>query len=180
MILSWRHMMYMSPNLCQPTPNMAGKHWTSQTSMTLNITWGRWLFTFMNNLHDICNQQTKTPWWRQQMETFFALLAICAGNSAQRPVTRSFDILFDLRLNQRLSKQSWGWWFETLPRPLWRHCNDKMRTSELAELNTGIGDPSGNDEKVRRQVKNNKMSNVTVFQLSIVPFGPVVAHSVLI
>ena len=40
------------------------------------------------------------PLWRHQMETFFALLAICAGNtpasgefSAQRPVTRSFDAL---------------------------------------------------------------------------------------
>ena len=22
-----------------------------------------------------------------------------------------------------LSKQSWGWWFETPSRPLWRHCN---------------------------------------------------------
>ena len=62
---------------------------------------------------------------------FSALLAICAGNSpvpgefpAQRPVTRSFDVFFDLRLNKRLSKQSWGWWFETLSRPLWRHCND--------------------------------------------------------
>ena len=50
------------------------------------------------------------------METFSALLAICAGNSpvvgefpAQRPVTRSFDVLFDMRLNKRLSKQSWGW-----------------------------------------------------------------------
>ena len=48
-----------------------------------------------------------TPtWWRHQMETFSALLAICAGNSsvtgefpAQRPVTRSFDVFFDLRLN---------------------------------------------------------------------------------
>ena len=40
---------------------------------------------------------------------------------SQRPVTQSFDILFDLRLNKRLSKQSWGWWFETLSRPLWRH-----------------------------------------------------------
>ena len=70
------------------------------------------------------------PWWRHQMETFSALLAICAGNSpvsefpAQRPVTRSFDVLFDLRLNKRLSKQSWGLWFETLSRPLWRHCNE--------------------------------------------------------
>ena len=35
----------------------------------------------------------------------------------QRPVTRSFDVFFDLRLNKRLSKQPWGWW-------LWRHCND--------------------------------------------------------
>ena len=49
-------------------------------------------------------------WWRHQMETFSALLAICAGNSpvtgefpAQRPVTRSFDVFFDLRLNKRLN-----------------------------------------------------------------------------
>ena len=69
-------------------------------------------------------------WWRHQMERFSALLAICVGNSpvpgefpAQRPVTRCFDVLFDLRLNKRLSKHSWGWWFETLSRPLWRHCN---------------------------------------------------------
>ena len=64
------------------------------------------------------------------METFSALLAICAGNSpvpgeflAQRPVTRNFDVFFDLRLNKRLGKQSWGWWFETPSRPLWRHRN---------------------------------------------------------
>ena len=72
-------------------------------------------------------------WWRHQMETFSALLAICAGNSpvpgefpAQRPVTRSFDVFFDLRLNKRLNKQSSGWWFETICRPLWRHCNGNI------------------------------------------------------
>ena len=32
---------------------------------------------------------------------------------AQRPVTWSFDVFFDLRPNKRLSKQPWGWWFET-------------------------------------------------------------------
>ena len=31
------------------------------------------------------------------------------------------DVFFDLRLNKRLSKQWWGWWFETPLRPLWRH-----------------------------------------------------------
>ena len=41
----------------------------------------------------------------------------------QRPVTRSFDVFFDLRLNKRLRKQSWGWWLEMLSRPLWRHHN---------------------------------------------------------
>ena len=49
---------------------------------------------------------------------------LCGEFPAQRPATRSFDVLFDLRLNKRLSKQSLGWWFETLPRPLWRHRNE--------------------------------------------------------
>ena len=40
-----------------------------------------------------------------------------------RPVTRSFGVFFDLHLNERLSKQSWGWWFETISRPLWHHSN---------------------------------------------------------
>ena len=33
-------------------------------------------------------------------------------------------LVFDLRMNKRLSKQSWGWWFETPSRSLWRHCNE--------------------------------------------------------
>ena len=41
----------------------------------------------------------------------------------QRPMTRSFDVFFDLRLNKRLSKQPWGWWFETPSWSLWRHRN---------------------------------------------------------
>ena len=41
---------------------------------------------------------------------------------AQRPVTWSFDVFFDLSLNKWLSKQSWGWWFETQSHPLC-HCN---------------------------------------------------------
>ena len=41
----------------------------------------------------------------------------------QRPVTRKFDVFFDLCLNKRLSKQPWGWWFETLSWSLWRQRN---------------------------------------------------------
>ena len=61
---------------------------------------------------------------------FSTLLALCAGNSsvtgeflAQRPMTRSFDVFFDLPLNKRLSKRWWGWSFETPSRSLWRHRN---------------------------------------------------------
>ena len=42
---------------------------------------------------------------------------------AQRPVTRSFDVFFDLRPNKRLSKQPRGWWFDTSSWSLWRQCN---------------------------------------------------------
>ena len=42
---------------------------------------------------------------------------------AQRSVTRSFDVFFDLHLNKRLSKHSWGWWFEMPSRPLSRYSN---------------------------------------------------------
>ena len=72
-------------------------------------------------------------WWHHQMETFFALLALCVGNSpvtgefpTQRPVTRSFGVFFDMSLNKRLSKQSRRRWFKTSSRSLWRHCNDKV------------------------------------------------------
>ena len=65
-------------------------------------------------------------------KTFYALLAICAGNSpvigefpSQRAVTRNFDLFFDLSINEGLSKQTQGWWFVTPSRPLWRQSNEK-------------------------------------------------------
>ena len=72
----------------------------------------------------------ESTWWRHQMETFSALLALCAEKSpvarqfpSQRPRTRSFGVFFHLCLNKRLSKESCGWWFETQSHSLWRHCN---------------------------------------------------------
>ena len=51
---------------------------------------------------------------------------ITSGFPSQRPMTRSFDVFFDLRLNKRLSKQSRRWWFETTSHSLWRHGNGMM------------------------------------------------------
>ena len=92
-------------------------------------------------------------WWRHQMETFSALLTICAENSpvtgefsAHRSMTRSFDVFFDLRLNKRLSKQWWGWWFETPLCPLWRHCNKTQTTLHAAVGNTWISPITPNNQ----------------------------------
>ena len=70
------------------------------------------------------------------METFFALLALCAGNlpvtgefPTQMPVTRSFDAFFDMHPNKRFSKQSGRQWFETPSRSIWRHCNVRNQES---------------------------------------------------
>ena len=95
----------------------------------------------------IWKQVGSCPWWRHQMEPFSALLVLCSGNSpvpgdfpAQRPVTRSFDVFFDLRLDKRWSKQSWGRIFETPSRSLLRHCNitcqDRYNESEQSIKNT--------------------------------------------
>ena len=78
---------------------------------------------------------SRRSWRRHQMETFSALLAICEGNSpvigefpAQRPVTRIFDVFF------YLSKQSWGLWFETSSRSLWRHRNENSNPPSAAYM----------------------------------------------
>ena len=89
------------------------------------------------------------------MEIFSALLALCVGNSpvtgelhvpSQRPVTWSFDVFYDLRSNKRLSKQSWGWWFETPSHPSRRHCND------MVKKNTSL---TPGDEYVRARTLDN-------------------------
>ena len=76
----------------------------------------------------VCAQPT---WWRHQMKTFSALLALCARSSRvtgefswQRPVTRSFDVFFDLSLNKWLSKRLRRQWFEMPSHSLWCHCNE--------------------------------------------------------
>ena len=55
---------------------------------------------------------------------------------SQRPVTRSFDVFFDLRLNKWLSNPSRRWWLETPSRSLWRHCNEELVWSSSNQIMT--------------------------------------------
>ena len=103
--------------------------------LTLNFHSCLWKLYLKNqNCNGLMADETPSSWWRHQMETYSALLAICAENSpvtgeftAQWPVVPSLNVFFDLRLNELFSKQSWGWWFETPSSPLWRHSNDERR-----------------------------------------------------
>ena len=58
------------------------------------------------------------------------------GDRSQRPVTQSFDVFFDWRLNKRLNKQSWDWWFETPSCPLWRHSID-IKFCDIINIHNG-------------------------------------------
>ena len=58
----------------------------------------------------------------------FRVTGLCAVHTtvtgefpSQKPVTQIFDVFFDLRPNKRSSKESWGWWFGTPLRSLWRY-----------------------------------------------------------
>ena len=72
------------------------------------------------------NLDLANAWWRHEMETFSTLLAFMwrIHRSPVNSCTKASDVELRYFLwfaNKRLSKQSWSWWFETPPRPLWRH-----------------------------------------------------------
>ena len=100
------------------------------THLISKFSWALRSFEICWVRHYIVHKVLFGTWWRLQMETFSTLLALCEGNSpvtgefpSQRPVTWSFDVFFDLRLNNRLSKPSRRRWFEMPLHPLWHHCN---------------------------------------------------------
>ena len=95
-LLGFRAMRYRKKSYSR-------SYWNIRHSPEINRVKTRFLIIYFSVLYSR---------WRQ-METFSVLLAFCAGNSpvisdfpSQRPVTRSFDVFFDLRLKKWLSKQS--------------------------------------------------------------------------
>ena len=99
-------------------------------------TWSGVKMNWLSNLCDTFGIQTNTNHIGNIIFHEYTMMTSSNGNifrisgpftghrwiPPQRPMTRSFDVLFDLRLNKQLSKQSWGWWFETQWCSLWRHC----------------------------------------------------------
>ena len=69
-----------------------------------------------------------------------------------------------VRLNKRLSKQSWGWWFETPSRPLWRHYNVMW-----ARLDSKVNHLMKIDAWTAKTSCRFKASNMIVCVLLVVP-----------
>ena len=107
----WYHTFWYQR---QCTPNE-----TESTKTALSLDSGRCFFS-----HDDVIKWNHFP-------RYWPFVPVPGEFLAQRPVTRSFEFFFDLRLNKRLIKQSWGWGFETLPRPLWRHSNESSDNAVL-------------------------------------------------
>ena len=111
-----------------------------------SLQWITWLspwrtFRFCVLQSPLLTQFYNFTWRRHPMEAFSASLAFCAGNSSitgefpsQRPVTRSCDGFFDLRLSKRLNKQSKRRWFETSSRSIWPHCNAIIKSDTTAVM----------------------------------------------
>ena len=118
---------------CQVIPFLT-KNSGSSTELGLTVTptrdsrencnWSAWCLPEWSAGNG-CNEKIYA-WWRHQMESFSALLVLSPVTGIfppQRPVTRSFGVFFDLRLNKGLNKQSRRRWFEMPSLSLWRHCN---------------------------------------------------------
>ena len=96
-------------------------HWSPTNYQSIDSPWSPWIRTLR------CPTQFRAysvKHWHPMMTSsngnIFRVTGHLCGNSpvpgefpTQKPVTRSFDVFFDLRLNKRLSKQSWGRWLET-------------------------------------------------------------------
>ena len=99
-------------------------------------------------------------------------------SAGHRPVMRSFDVFLDLRLNKRVSKQSWGWWFETSSRSLWRHCNvDNQYLSHLnvmacSSIDTNPGtdlswQDNSDDDSWSEVIKSNDQVKQMIFEIPL-------------
>ena len=87
-------------------------------TVALSIIWDATTLTWCHcNVFDMAcspnSVRSRESRCRHQLNTFFVSLTLCEGNPpvtdgfpSPMPVTRSFNILFDLCLNKRLSKQS--------------------------------------------------------------------------
>ena len=122
----WRRRMASQNLMTPPLFNQTNKMAHSQLKSKNLLYRGNQYFSSGKIYPSLSNIELVHPRWRH---IFRVTDHLCGEFTGHRwiPHTKasdaSFDVFFDLCLIKRLSKQSWGWWFETPLRPLWRDCN---------------------------------------------------------
>ena len=125
------------------------------------------------------------------MEAFSLLLAICAGYSpvtydfpAQRPVTRSLDVFFDLRLNKRLSKKIVRLVIRDAIAPLLRHFSAMFTNFQIRGLCRLVKTKRvcRITEKYFCKIIGNRAWNVIIVRLAHFPWTkrPTFSHTTLL
>ena len=125
-LLLWT--LLASTSMIDPSTRSGRPFWTQETALRRVWTWKTrmkdWFVDFSFAIFSCHDDVIKWKHFPRNWPFVRGIHPFPGEFPAQRPVTLSFDYFFDLRLNKRLSKPSlrW-WWFETLSRPLCRHCN---------------------------------------------------------
>ena len=89
--------------------------------------WCLILMSDIKSINDICRYNDDVINWKHfpRYWPFVRGIHRTPVNPPPPPPAKASNAeLWSARSNKRLSKQSWGWWFETPPGPLWRYCND--------------------------------------------------------
>ena len=123
-MLRWIFVMPVGADHHQPTDPTATSDDKSGTMTSLSFQWHNFDFLMDNWVPLQCFMMTSS-----NGNIFLITGHLCGEFTGPQwiPHTKACDTelwyFFDLRLNKRLSKQPWGWWFETPSWSLWRQCN---------------------------------------------------------
>ena len=102
-LMIWKSYRYLIICIFNSKGNLLSLHWFSLFA------------TFSGSEHSQLVDKTDLMW----TDIIRDMMASSNGNSD----AELWCLLWSVRPNKWLSKQSWGWRFETPSRSLWRHCN---------------------------------------------------------
>ena len=117
--LSEPMMVSLLTHICITRPQWVNTPVTVSIGVAASLAPNRCQDISCNNNHDQNDEVIK---WKH-FPLYWSFVRVTGGCPSQRPVTRSFDVFFDLRLNIGLRKHSIRRWFETPSCSLWRRCN---------------------------------------------------------
>ena len=125
LLLDWTYLKsYSTRPFCQPSS------WWLDTMIHVTFWVDVWWFIIMTSPNGNIFRVTGPLWGEFTGHRWIPL---------QRPVTQSFDVFFDLRLNKQLSKQSRRRWFETPSLSLWYHYNVLLVWFVVLSMSISLG-----------------------------------------